>query len=189
MSKELQYLLDLTQKKRLKEYYAKTPAKKLLHLILHEIEIKHYGHHRSWELLTELLAQWIVKNVDLTLSSISCKSFYGLDMKQNKDLFNQINDSGLFSSYYEAAQKDPWDHLGEIYQDDLRLTGLGQNMTPRPVVEFMLRITFGDPWKFEAKLFSYYSYLDYVLRYYAFNQVRPAHLEPMEFPMQTQLDI
>lgn len=188
MSKELRSLIHTVQKKRIQEQYAKTPAKKLLYLILHEIEMKkHYGRFRNWELMVELLAKWTVQNVDLTLSSLSCKSFHGLDMKQNKDLYDHIDNMNLFNSYYAAAKKEPWDHIGEVYTE-LGLVDPGQNMTPRAVVEFMLKLTFGNPWRFEAKLFSYNSYRDYLLRYYTFHHVRPAHLRPMEYPMQTQLD-
>ena len=125
--------------------YAKSPPKGLLNNILLEVRTKkHFGNFRSWEILVELLAQWIVLNdVDLTLASMGCKPFLGLDMKRYRDLFDHINKLDLFRHYYVAAKKKPWDYIGEVYQD-LGLVGPGQNMTPRGVVDMMLKMTYPE---------------------------------------------
>lgn len=100
----------------------------------------------------ELLAKWLVLNVDLTLSSISCKSFHGLDMKHHKDLYDHIDRMGLLKHYYVAAKKNPWDYIGEVYTE-LGLVSPGQNMTPKTVVDFMIQMTYGEkPKKFSTQL-------------------------------------
>lgn len=150
MTDDLRHLWHRIQVKK----YAKSPPKKLLMNTLHEIEIKeHYGSYRSWEILVELLAQWLVLNVDLTLGSMgSVKAFWGLDMKRHRDLFDHINKLDLFRHYYVAAKKKPWDYIGEVYTE-LGLVGPGQNMTPKEIVDFMIRMTYGEePKKFTTQL-------------------------------------
>ena len=124
--------------------YADSPPKKLLFDMLHEIDMKkHYGHFRNWEILTELLAQWLVLNVDLTLGRMSCKPFLGLDPKDHRDLFDHIESLDLFKHYYVAAKKTPWDHIGEVYTE-LGLVRAGENMTPKEVVDLMVQMTYGE---------------------------------------------
>ena len=140
MSRELRDLLHKIQVKRYKE----SPPKKILYWIFSEVEEKkHYGRMRSWEIMVELLAQWIVKNEDLTLASMCCKAFEGLP-PPDKDLYQQIDNLDLFKHYVIAAKQNPWDHIGEIYQEQ-RLTGPGQNMTPKAVVDFMIEMLYGGP--------------------------------------------
>ncbi|MEA2090403.1 MAG: hypothetical protein U9O89_06590, partial [Thermoproteota archaeon] len=186
MSKQLLSLLQRVKKRRIKEKYGDSP-KKMLYLILQEVkEVKHYGAFKNWELMTELLAQWLVRHGDLTNGSMGViRPFEGLP--EPGELYEHIDEQGWLQGFVEAAKKKPWDYIGEVYQE-LGLVGQGQDMTPRAVVELTLKTTFGDPWKFDAKLFSYYSYERYLLWYYAANHVHPSHLRPMEFPMQTQLD-
>lgn len=137
MSKELLQLMDQIQLKRL----AKSPPKKILYKIYREIELKrHYGRMRSWDLLVEALAKWLVKNADLTLAKMACKAFDGLSLKEDK-LYKHVKP--LLKHYVIAAKNNPWDYLGEIYTDE-RLVGPGQNMTPKGVVDMMIKMTYPD---------------------------------------------
>lgn len=123
--------------------YAKSPPKKQLMRILHEIEIKkHYGRMRNWELMVEFLARWIVKHEDLTLGSMACLPFLGLPMKSDKDLYDHIDDKNLLKHYVVAAKANPWDYIGEVYQE-LNLQSKGQAMTPKNVIDMMAHMTWG----------------------------------------------
>jgi len=146
--------------------YVKSPPKKQLMNIFHEIEMKkHYGNMRTWDLMVEFLARWIVLHEDLTLGSMACLPFLGLPMKENKDLYGHIDGMDLFKHFVVAAKANPWDYIGEVYQD-LNLVSLGQNMTPKGVVDMMVQMTFGDPKKLAAK-FQMQNWVDEETRRYA----------------------
>ena len=138
MSKELQALMDRVDLKR----FAKRPPKKMLYRVLKEIERKrHYGTYRNWEWLVEYLAKWLVLNEDISLSQMGpVKSFEGLSLEEDK-LYNEL--SPLLKRYVVAAKNNPWDHLGEVYIE-LGLVGLGQNMTPKGVVDMMIKMTYPE---------------------------------------------
>jgi len=108
----------------LKEMRAIPPYRgptKLLMDILYEIEVKgHYGAHRNWEILVELLADYL-----------------GLTVTKYRELKEHLKETGLLKRYYDEAIKEPWDHLGEVFTD-LQIGGLGQNLTPRAVVDLMI---------------------------------------------------
>jgi len=133
---DLQQLLKVIKVSKYKE----TPPKKLLYEMLHEIEAKlHYGTYRNWDILVELLANWTVQNEDLTWGTIACKAFNGLELKY-KDLYNHINGLDLFKHYVVALRQQPWDWLGEIFIEQ-ELVGPGQNLTPKAVVDLMIKMT------------------------------------------------
>jgi len=139
MSKELLQLMKLVKVSQ----YRKSPPKRILYEILHEIETTlHYGRHRNWEILVELLANWIVKNQDLSLGSCACKPFDGLELRY-ADLYNKINDLDLFNAYTIAITEQPWDWIGEIFLEQ-ELVGPGQNLTPKAIVDLMTKMTFGE---------------------------------------------
>ena len=138
MSKELRQLMNQVQLKR----FAKKPPKKMLYRILHEIELKrHYGRMRSWELLVEQLAKWLVRNNDIGLSKTgTVKAFEGLSLEED-ELYKHV--SHLLKPYVVAAKSNPWDYLGEVYIEQ-GLVAPGQNMTPKGVVDFMLKMTYPE---------------------------------------------
>ncbi|RKX44261.1 MAG: hypothetical protein DRP27_06880 [Thermotogae bacterium] len=186
MSKELLQLMQRIRVKKFKE----SPPKKLLYEILHEIEVKkHYGRMRNWDLMVEMLAKWLVKHEDLTLAKMGViKAFEGLSMEED-DLYKHIDSLDLFRHYVVAAKANPWDYIGEVYTE-LGLVGRGQNMTPRSIVELMIKMTYaGKKLNGEAEWFCYNSYRNYVLRYYQIHHAPPTHLRPMNVPLpKTQLD-
>jgi len=139
MSKELLQLMKLVKVSR----YRECPPKKILYEMLHEIETTlHYGVYRNWEILVELLANWIVKNQDLSLGACACKPFDGLELRY-ADLYNHINDLDLFNAYTIAIREQPWDWIGEIFLEQ-ELMGPGQNLTPKAIVDLMIKMTFGE---------------------------------------------
>jgi len=182
MSKELLQLMKLVKVSKYKE----TPPLKLLYEMYHEVEATlHYGRYRSWEILIELLANWIVEKENYSLGSLSCKAFDGLELRY-KDLYNHLKELDLFNAYTTAIRNDPWDWLGEIFLEQ-ELMGPGQNLTPRAIVELMTKMVYAG-WNPEAELLCYYSYQQYVTWYYLTKHAPPTHIEPMQFPLKTQLD-
>lgn len=137
---------------------------------------------KNWELTVQLLAQCLV-NTDLSLAGMGhIEPFKGLP--EPDKLFTKNQE--LLESYIKAVKEDPWDYIGDMYME-LGLTGPGQNMTPKNVVDFMIESTYGRT-NFDAELFTYDSYRRYLLWYHATHYVDPAHLKPMKPPLKTQLD-
>lgn len=129
MSKELQKLVHHIKEQQLEKKYAKTPAKKLCYMIYEEIKAATHDRRRSWDLLVELLATYL---------GIITKT-------KHMKLYWKIFRRGLFSAYMDAALKNPEDHIGAIYMEEgFCGKGSGQNMTPKNVVDFMIKIVMGD---------------------------------------------
>lgn len=68
------------------------------------------------------------------------KSFGGLSLEEDK-LYSEL--SPLLKRYVVAAKINPWDHLGEVYTE-LGLVGPGQNMTPKGVVDMMIKMAYPE---------------------------------------------
>lgn len=101
-------------------------AKNALIKVLDIIQRGHYGKHKCWEILVELVADYegiIVTDYD----DYSCDS----------DIEN------LLIKYSVAAKKDPWDYLGEVFEE-YNLGNNGQVLTPRNICTFMAKITLPD---------------------------------------------
>jgi len=184
-----QELLELIHRINVNKYSQSNPKHVLLRMI-EEIKMKtgHYG-FRSWEIMVEYLAKWLVLNQKTGLASMPpLQGFKGLHLKKDA-LYEYLEGLDYFQHYYAAAMAKPWDYIGEVYEMDLELTQPGQNMTPRAVVEFMTKMVYPekmldgtDEW------FCYNSYLEYVTWYWLTYHVRPSHLKPMDPPFKTQLD-
>ena len=185
MSKEL---LELIHRTRVSKY-SKSNPKDLIHRIVEEIKMKtgHYG-FRSWELMVEYLAKWLVLNKKIGLACMPpLQGFKGLSLEKDS-LYEYLEGLDSFQHYYVAAKANPDDHIGEVYTE-LDLVGSGQNMTPRGLVEMMIQMTY--PTKKldgEAEMFCYNSYLEYVTWYWLTYHTRPNHLKTMDPPVKTQLD-
>ncbi len=171
--------------------YPKSPPKAILNNILREINVKeHHFALRRWELLVELLAQWMVRNADLTKASMCCKPFQGLDLKQHKELYEHIDRLDLFRHYYVAAKNQPWDYIGDAYLDlEIPAGRSGIVLTPKAIVDFMVKMTYGDiETKHEAQTICHLSANDYKMRYLLYHHVPAFHVRPTKFPISTQLD-
>jgi hypothetical protein len=66
---------------------------------------------------------------------------------EKKRLYEQLMKKGLLERYVDAARKDPWDNLGDIFSE-WQLAGkanrLAQILTPRNIIEFMVQTTLGE---------------------------------------------
>jgi len=186
-SSDLEKLLHQVKMRRYKE--GKDSPKKVLMEILDIIERKkHYYGMRNWELLVELMATWLKFNADWPRVT-PLREFPDLDTKRHKDLFNHIDKLDLFRHYVVATRAKPWDHLGELYTD-LNLVGPGQNMTPRGVVEMMIKMTLGDQEKMIREFWVDEQTREYVVSYYLQFGRRPLHLPkiPLQPKIKTVLD-
>ncbi len=165
MSKELLALVDRIQLRQ----YEKSPPKKLLYAILQKIKRKlHYGRFRSWEILVELLAAEL-----------------GITKTKHIELAKEVKPQ--IHGFIQACRKNPWDYLGEVYTEE-GLVGQGQNMTPKAIVQFMIKAVHPDPWVYEAEVFCFASLLAYIIEHEVFYHMPPHHLKPVEIPVKTQLD-
>lgn len=185
MSKELLQLMHRIAVKK----YAKSPPKKQLMNIMHEIEIKkHYGTYRIWELMVEFLARWIVQHEDLTMGSMGCLPFLGLPMKSDKELYDHIDSRDLFKHYVTAAKANPWDYIGDIYMESgLCRKNSGQNMTPKQIVDFMVKITMGDQNKETVKFWVALQNQQYMVDYIHHLAHYPWHLPKLPTPELTKV--
>jgi len=157
--------------------------------MIEEIKMKtgHYG-FRSWEIMVEYLAKWLVLNQKTGLASMPpLQGFKGLNLQKDA-LYEYLEGLDYFQHYYAAAKARPWDYIGEVYTE-MELVGLGQNMTPRCIVEFMTKAVYPEKMLDGAdEWFCYNSYMEYVTWYWLTYHVRPSHLKPMDPPFKTQLD-
>jgi len=157
--------------------------------MIEEIKMKtgHFG-SRSWELMVEYLAKWLVLNNKTGIPCPPTAKFEGLNLEKDA-VYEHLESLDLFRNYYEAAKASPWDHIGEVFTE-MELEGPGQNLTPRAVVELMTRMVHDTrlPVDGDAEFFCYYSYRNYELWHYVERHFPPTHLTPMELPIHTQLD-
>jgi hypothetical protein len=185
MSEDLLELIHLTRVDK----YSQSDPKQVLLTIIEEIRMKtgHYG-FRSWEIMVECLAKWLVLNEKTGLASNApLQGFKGLDLKKDS-LYTYLEGLDYFNNYYVAAEAKPWDYIGEVYVE-LGCVGMGQNMTPRAIVEFMTKCVYPEKMLDGVdELFCYDSYNRYVEWYYQTYHVHPYHLKRMDPPIKTQLD-
>jgi len=188
-----QELLELIHRINVNKYSQSDPKHVLLKII-EEIKMKtgHYG-FRSWELMVEYIAKWLVLNKKTGLACMApLQGFKGLDLKKDS-LYEYLEGLDYFNHYYAAAMAKPWDYIGEVYTE-LGCVGLGQNMTPRGIVEMMLQMTYcrssGDELIKDGGIewLVYDQYLQYLLWYWVTYHSPPRHIKAMEPPIHTQLD-
>jgi len=156
--------------------------------MIEEIQMKtgHYG-YRSWEIMVEYLAKWLVLNNKIGIPCAPTLKFKGLNLEKDS-LYEHLESLDLFRNYHEAAKASPWDHIGEVFTE-MELEAAGQNLTPRAIVELMTQMVYGtNKVDGEAEFFCYESYLNYVSLHYATHHFPPTHLKTMEPPIHTQLD-
>lgn len=173
------------------ETYHLNDPKPVLQKIFKIVQQKNRAYSsRNFDLLVELLAQWLVRNADLTKASMCCKPFDGLDLEKNKELYKHIEKLDLFRHYYVAAKHRPKDYLGELFKEQgLESHRAGIFLTPVNVAKMMIQMVHGDIEKrHDAQTFCWNSQNNYRLNYLLTFHVPAFHLRPMQFPMQTQLD-
>lgn len=126
-------------------------AKKALLELMNAVEIK-VRHFRKecWNFTIELIADhlglmqnpWKYSLPDVKWAGpISKPSFHGF-----QELKKQIP-TELIEDYVKAAKVAPWDYLGEIFSEEElagRSNRLGQMLTPRCIVEMMVKMNLGQ---------------------------------------------
>ena len=156
-SKQLQALIKRVKYKR----YAQGDPKRALLELMDEVEQKvHHFRKECWNITIELLADhlglfenpWKYSQPSVKWSGpVSKPSYHGLKEVKEKVPVD------LIDAYIAAAKAKPWDHLGEIFTEEElagRANRLGQCLTPRGIVDLMLKMTFGE----NEKLRKSYSY-------------------------------
>ena len=145
---------------KMKKYATGNP-KDAFRALMEEVEHKvHHFRKDCWNITLELLAdhlglmdnpwRYSVPNVEWK-GDVSEPSYHGLG-----ELKKQVP-VDLIEAYIAAAKAKPWDYPGEIFVED-ELAGkanrLGQVLTPRQIIDFMLQCTIGENLK-NKKPYSY----------------------------------
>jgi hypothetical protein len=64
--------------------------------------------------------------------------------REAREVLARVEETDLLEQYVVAARAKPWDHVGDIFvEQELagRKNALGQNLTPKQIVDFMLKMT------------------------------------------------
>jgi len=121
--------------------------KKVLVELMNEVERKvHHFRKECWNVTIELLADHLGLMINPWKYSLPNVKWTGPISKPNYPQFQQlkqhIQKTGLIEQYIKEAKEEPWDYLGDIFTEE-ELAGrhnrLGQNLTPRFIVEFMVK--------------------------------------------------
>lgn len=145
---------------RMKKYATGDP-KDAFRALMDEVEHKvHHFRKDCWNITLELLADYLglmnnpwrysLPNVTWK-GAISTPSYRGLE-----ELKKQIP-VDLIEAYVAAAKAKPWDYPGEIFTEEElagRQNRLGQCLTPRNIIDFMLKCTMDEKLK-TNKPYSY----------------------------------
>jgi len=122
--------------------------KRVLVDLMHEVEMKvHLFRKECWNITIELLADHLGIIENPWKYSLPHMKWAGPVSKPNypqfQELKQHIQKTGLIEQYIKEAKVEPWDHLGEIFTEE-ELAGrhnrLGQLLTPRFIVEFMVKM-------------------------------------------------
>jgi len=155
-SENLKKLIHIVNMKR----YATGDPEDAFRALMEAVEHKvHLFRKDCWNITLELLAdhlglmnnpwRYSLPNV-MWKGAISTPSYRGLE-----ELKKQIP-VDLIEAYVAAAKAKPWDYPGEVFiKDELagRANRLGQCLTPRNIVDFMLKCVMDE--KAEKKTYSY----------------------------------
>jgi len=135
---------------KMKKYATGNP-KDAFRALMETVENRvHHFRKDCWNITLELLAdhlglmdnpwRYSVPNVEWK-GDVSKPSYQGLE-----ELKKQVP-VDLIEAYIAAAKAKPWDYPGEIFvEDELAGKGdrLGQVLTPRAIIDFMLKCTIGE---------------------------------------------
>jgi len=132
----------------------KGPKRALVEL-MEEVERKvHHFRKECWNITIELLADHleIIENPwKYSLPNFDPASGSGMfvvkaqkpNYPQFQELKKHIQTTGLIEAYIKSAKKEPWDYLGDIFTEEElagRKNRMGQNLTPRCIVELMVEM-------------------------------------------------
>ena len=138
---DLEALLKKTRYRKYDE--SKADPKKVLEWIFNEIARRKYDWRGAWDILVELLADKL-RPRELAAS----KKYFPPDgisfmpETKHKDLAEEFSEE--LDHYMIIAQKNPWDHLGMIREEQIGFNKqyLGQVLTPKTIVEAMTRMVY-----------------------------------------------
>jgi hypothetical protein len=125
----------------------KGPKRALVEL-MDEVERKvHHFRKECWNITIELLADHLGLFENpwrYSLPNVQWKEPTGKPSYPGfQELKRHIQKTGLIEGYIKAAKKEPWDYLGDIFvEEELagRKNRLAQILTPRAIVEFMVKM-------------------------------------------------
>jgi len=150
MDSKLELLLHRIRLSRAKE----GDPTKILYALIDEIEHSTgYSGRDSWNIAVELIADYLGIIRDpwrYSLPGFQNEPYFKGREAYSKQTF-KISERALkvkercaelVEMYVESARQHPWDHLGEVFMEQ-RLQGrnLGQMLTPRSIVELMIKTT------------------------------------------------
>jgi len=154
-SEKLEKLMHTIKMKKYATGNPKDAFRALMETVEHKV---HHFRKDCWNITLELLADYLglmnnpwrcsLPNVTWK-GAISKPSYQGLE-----ELKNQIP-VDLIEAYIAAAKAKPWDYPGEIFTEDMlagKANHLAQVLTPRQIIDFMLKCTIGENLK---KTYSY----------------------------------
>ena len=133
-----------------KKYAQGDPKRALLELV---DEVEHKVHHfrrECWNITLELIAEHLGLFASPWKYSLPNKVWKGPVSKPSYHGLNELKTKipvDLIDAYIIAAKAKPWDYPGEIFTEE-ELAGrkdrLAQVLTPRCIVEFMVKMTLGE---------------------------------------------
>jgi len=132
MSDDLKFLL-----KQIKlRHYKEGSPQKILAGIFEELVGLRFG-RQAWNLIVELLADKL-RPMEIKDHGISL-----LPETKHKELADKFSEE--LEHYIVAAKEKPWDYLGEVFiENRLDNPRLGQNITPKSIVDMMIKMTFPE---------------------------------------------
>jgi hypothetical protein len=150
MSEKLEALLHRIKLSRAKE----GDPKETLYALLEEIQqATGYSGRDSWNIMVELIADHLGIIRDpwrYSLPGFQNEPYFKGREAYSKQTFKisertlKVKErcAELVEMYVESARQHPWDHLGEVFMEQgLQGRNLGQMLTPRSIVEFMIKTT------------------------------------------------
>jgi hypothetical protein len=124
---------------------AKGPKRALLEL-MDEVEMKiHHFRKECWNITIELLADYLGLMSDPWKYSLPGAKWAGPISKPSYHGLQQLKEqvpTDLIEQYVREAKAKPWDYPGEIFiEEELagRSNRLGQMLTPKQIVDFMIK--------------------------------------------------
>jgi len=132
MSDDLNLLLRQIKLRR----YRKGSPERILADLFEDLVRSGHG-HRGWDLIVELIADRY-RQIELERHGITL-----LPKTKHRDLAEKYREE--IEHYIVAAKQKPWDYLGEVFiKNNLGNPSLGQNLTPKNVVDLIVQMTLGD---------------------------------------------
>jgi hypothetical protein len=148
MSEKLETLLHRIRLSRAKE----GDPKETLYALLEEIEQSTgYSGRDSWNIMVELIADYLGIIRDpwrYSLPGFQNEPYFKGREAYSKQTFKisertlKVKErcAELVEMYVACARAKPWDHLGEVFMEQgFQGRNLGQMLTPRSIVEFMVQ--------------------------------------------------